>query len=153
MTKTSQLTEKFEKLCAESGMRMTGQRRAIASVLAKASDHPNVEEVHRRASAIDSRISLSTVYRTVRLFMDAGILERREFGDGRARYERAESEHHDHLIDVETGAVIEFHDEEIEKLQEAVARRLGYELTGHRLELYGRPLRRPLKKARKGGDE
>ncbi len=119
---------------------MTGQRRTIASVLADAQDHPDVEEVHRRAHAVDPRISLSTVYRTVKLLRDAGILERREFGDGRARYERAEGHHHDHLIDVETGDVIEFRDEEIERLQEIVARKLGYELTGHRLELYGRPL-------------
>lgn len=122
---------------------MTGQRRTILNVLAQAEDHPDVEEVFRRASAIDDRISLSTVYRTMRLFESAGLLERREFGGGRARYERAESHHHDHLIDVETGQVIEFRDEEIERLQEIVAQRLGYELTGHRMELYGRPLAKP----------
>jgi Fur family ferric uptake transcriptional regulator len=140
MPNTSPMTDKLQELCAEKGMRMTGQRRIIASVLAEAHDHPDVEEVYKRASAVDNRISLSTVYRTVKLLRDAGILERREFGDGRARYERVEDQHHDHLIDVETGAVIEFQDEEIERLQEIVARRLGYELTGHKLELYGRRL-------------
>ncbi|MDX2263592.1 MAG: Fur family transcriptional regulator [Hyphomicrobiales bacterium] len=142
MAKRSQTATRLEQLCAERGMRMTDQRRTIANVLAAADDHPNVEEVHKRAHALDNRISLSTVYRTVRLLKDAGILERREFGDGRARYERAEEEHHDHLIDIETGRVIEFHDDDIERLQEAIARRLGYELTGHKLELYGRPLHR-----------
>jgi Fur family ferric uptake transcriptional regulator len=131
---------RLERLCAEKGMRMTGQRRVIARILSDAEDHPDVEEVHRRASAKDSRISLSTVYRTVRLFEEAGILERHEFGDGRARYELAPREHHDHLIDVETGTVIEFRNEEIERLQEAIARELGYELIGHRLELYGAPV-------------
>jgi Fur family transcriptional regulator, ferric uptake regulator len=130
----------LEELCAAKGLRMTGQRRTILNVLTNAEDHPDVEEVFRRASAIDSRISLSTVYRTMRLFESAGLLERREFGGGRARYERAESTHHDHLIDTETGQVIEFRDEEIERLQEIIAERLGYELTGHRMELYGRPL-------------
>ncbi|MBI1386799.1 MAG: transcriptional repressor [Rhizobiales bacterium] len=119
-------------------MRMTGQRRAIARVLSQTKDHPDVEELHRRVTAVDARISLSTVYRTVRLFEENGILERHDFGAGRARYERATREHHDHLIDTETGTVIEFRDEEIELLQERVARRLGYELVGHRLELYGR---------------
>jgi Fur family ferric uptake transcriptional regulator len=130
----------LEELCAAKGLRMTGQRRTILSVLSKAEDHPDVEEVFRRASALDDRISLSTVYRTMRLFEGAGLLERREFGGGRARYERAESHHHDHLIDIETGQVIEFRDEEIERLREIVAKRLGYELTGHRMELYGRPI-------------
>lgn len=119
---------------------MTGQRRVIARILSDAADHPDVEEVHRRASAQDRRISLSTVYRTVRLFEEAGILERHEFGDGRSRYEEAPREHHDHLIDVETGRVIEFHSEEIEQLQEAIAKEHGFELIGHRLELYGTPL-------------
>lgn len=125
---------------------MTGQRQIIARILSEAEDHPDVEEVHRRANAIDNRISLSTVYRTVRLFEEAGILERHEFGDGRARYEQAPREHHDHLIDVDTGAVIEFHSEEIERLQESIARELGYKLIGHRLELYGVPLARKKKK-------
>ncbi len=118
-------------------MRMTEQRRVIASVLDGAADHPDVEEVYRRASAIDDRISIATVYRTVRLFEDAGILERHDFGDGRARYETAQDEHHDHLIDLQSGKVIEFKNEEIEKLQKAVARELGYRLVDHRLELYG----------------
>lgn len=129
---------RLEELCAQKGMRMTGQRRAIARVLSQTKDHPDVEELHRRVTAVDARISLSTVYRTVRLFEENGILERHDFGAGRARYERATREHHDHLIDTETGTVIEFRDEEIELLQERVARRLGYELVGHRLELYGR---------------
>lgn len=131
---------RLERLCREKGMRMTGQRRIIARILSDASDHPDVEEVHRRANEIDSRISLSTVYRTVRLFEEAGILERHEFGDGRARYEQAPREHHDHLIDVDSGSVIEFHSEEIERLQETIARDLGYKLIGHRLELYGVPV-------------
>jgi Fur family ferric uptake transcriptional regulator len=132
---------RLERLCAEKGMRMTGQRRTIAKVLSEAEDHPNVEEVHRRASARDPRISLSTVYRTVRLFESAGILDRHEFGDGRARYEATGHGHHDHLINVKTGEVIEFSNEQIEKLQEAVARELGFKLIGHRLELFGLPLK------------
>jgi Fur family ferric uptake transcriptional regulator len=132
---------RLERLCAQKGMRMTGQRRTIAKVLSEAEDHPNVEEVHRRASARDPRISLSTVYRTVRLFESAGILDRHEFGDGRARYEATGHGHHDHLINVKTGEVIEFSNEQIEKLQEAVARELGFKLIGHRLELFGLPLK------------
>ncbi len=131
---------KLEQLCAEKGMRMTDQRRIIARVLNDASDHPDVEEVLRRVNELDNKISLSTVYRTVRLFEDAGIIERHDFGDGRARYEQADTEHHDHLIDVKTGKVIEFQNEEIERLQEAVARELGYKLIDHKLELYGIPL-------------
>lgn len=127
----------LEKICIEKGMRMTEQRKVIASVLSDAEDHPDVEEVYRRAAAIDARISIATVYRTVRLFEDAGILERHDFGDGRARYEPAQDEHHDHLIDLQSGEVIEFKNEEIEKLQEIVARELGYKLVDHRLELYG----------------
>lgn len=122
-------------------MRMTDQRRIIARVLSDAEDHPDVEEVHRRASSIDDGISLSTVYRTVRLFEEAGILERHDFGEGRSRYEQVASEHHDHLIDLETGNVIEFRNEEIERLQERVARDLGYTLVGHKLELYATPLK------------
>lgn len=128
---------RLENLCAEKGMRMTDQRRVIARVLSDADDHPDVEEVYRRASAIDERISIATVYRTVRLFEDAGILEKHDFGDGRARYEQASEDHHDHLIDLQSGEVIEFRNEEIEKLQEFVARELGYRLVDHRLELYG----------------
>jgi Fur family ferric uptake transcriptional regulator len=138
-TATRQTT--LERLCAEKGMRMTGQRRIIARVLSEAEDHPDVEEVYRRANAQDKRISLSTVYRTVRLFEGAGILERHEFGDGRARYEQAGHGHHDHLINVATGEVIEFQNSEIERLQEAVARELGFSLIGHRLELFGTPIK------------
>jgi len=132
---------RLERLCRENGMRMTGPRRVIARVLSEADDHPDVEEVHRRASAADRNISLSTVYRTVRLFEEAGILERHEFGDGRARYEQAASEHHDHLIDMHSGRVIEFRNEQVEQLQEAIARELGFKLIDHRLELYGVPLK------------
>jgi Fur family transcriptional regulator, ferric uptake regulator len=136
---------RIARLCAEQGLRMTGQRRTIARVLSDAEDHPNVEEVHARAHKIDTRISLSTVYRTLRLFEQKGILARHAFGEGRRRYEDARREHHDHLIDVEAGQVIEFRSEEIEKLQERIARELGFELVGHRLELYGVPLKRAKK--------
>ena len=132
--------DRIEHLCAEKGMRMTDQRRVIARVLSMAKDHPDVEELHRRAVAIDSHISIATVYRTVRLFEEAGIIQRHDFQDGRSRYEEAPTEHHDHLIDVKSGRVLEFMDEEIEKLQESIARRLGYKLVGHKLELYGTPL-------------
>lgn len=125
-------------------MRMTEQRRVIAQVIADSEGHPDVEELYRRASAIDSRISIATVYRTVKLFEDAGILERREFRDGRARYEEASEEHHDHLIDLQSGEVVEFRNEEIERLQEIVARELGYRLVDHRLELYGVRLKKPV---------
>lgn len=134
--------DRLEKLCVDKGMRMTEQRRVIARVLSVSDDHPDVEEVHRRAAEIDPRISIATVYRTVRLFEEAGIIERHDFRDGRARYEEATDEHHDHLIDLQSGEVLEFHNEEIEKLQEAVARKLGYRLVDHRLELYGVPLDR-----------
>lgn len=123
--------------CEDKGLRMTGQRRIIAQVLEDSKDHPDVEELYARASAIDAGISIATVYRTVKLFEEAGILERLEFGDGRARYEDAERDHHDHLIDVQSGEVIEFVDPEIEALQEKIAAKLGYDLRGHRLELYG----------------
>ena len=142
MPKTATRQSRLERLCAEKGMRMTGQRRTIARVLSDAEDHPDVEEVYRRASAEDPRISLSTVYRTVRLFENKGILERHEFGDEkRARYEPAGHGHHDHLINVKTGEVIEFRNEQIERLQESVARELGFRLIGHRLELFGTPLK------------
>jgi Fur family transcriptional regulator, ferric uptake regulator len=124
------------------GLRMTGQRRTIAAVLDAADDHPHVEELHTRAVAVDAGISIATVYRTVKLFEEAGLLDRVEFGDGRARYEDAEREHHDHLIDMQSGEVIEFVDAEIEALQEKIAERLGYRLKGHRMELYGVPLKR-----------
>ena len=126
--------------CEAKGLRMTDQRRIVARVIGAADDHPDVEELYARASAIDPKISLATVYRTVKLFEEAGILERLEFGDGRARYEDAERDHHDHLIDITTGEVIEFNSPEIEFLQQAMADRLGYVLVGHRLELYARPL-------------
>ncbi|WP_293907603.1 Fur family transcriptional regulator [Phenylobacterium sp.] len=121
-------------------MRMTDQRRVIARVLSAAVDHPDVEELHRRAHAVDPHISIATVYRTVRLFEEAGIIDRLDFRDGRSRYEEHSDEHHDHLIDMKTGKVVEFVDEEIEALQEAIARKLGYRLVDHRLELYGMPL-------------
>jgi len=132
--------DRIEKLCVEKGMRMTEQRRVIARVLSEAHDHPDVEELHRRAHAIDPHISIATVYRTVRLFEEAGILTRHEFHGGRARYEEAGEAHHDHLIDMKTGKVVEFVDAEIEALQEAIARKLGYRLVDHRLELYGVPI-------------
>ncbi|MDI4656672.1 Fur family transcriptional regulator [Xanthobacter autotrophicus] len=130
----------IEEACLAKGMRMTEQRRIIARVLSGAQDHPDVEELHRRAVAIDDNISISTVYRTVKMLEDAGIIERHDFGDGRARYEQMPDEHHDHLIDLRSGHVIEFRSEEIEALQEAIARRLGFKLRGHRLELYAVPL-------------
>lgn len=128
--------------CEAKGLRMTGQRRVVAQVLEDSEDHPDVEELYARASAVDNGISLATVYRTVKLFEEAGILDKLEFGDGRARYEDAERDHHDHLIDINSGEVIEFVDSEIEALQEKIARKLGYELRGHRLELYGVPLKK-----------
>ena len=128
---------RIEQLCIEKGMKMTEQRRVIARVLSDAKDHPDVEEVYRRSSKVDPRISIATVYRTVRLFEEASILERLDFGDGRARYEEASEDHHDHLIDMQSGRVIEFHDEAIEELQRKIAAKYGYKLVGHRLELYG----------------
>lgn len=132
----------IEALCAERGLRITEQRRVIARVLSEADDHPDVEHVHQRAAVIDPRISIATVYRTVRLFEEAGILDRHDFGDGRARYEAAPEAHHDHLIDVETGKVIEFVDPELEALQRQIAEKLGYRLVDHRMELYGVRLER-----------
>ena len=126
----------LEQKCIQLGLKMTDQRRVIAQVLSDADDHPNVETVYQRANAIDDRISLATVYRTLRLFEEVDILERHDFGDGRARYEKADQDHHDHLIDVKSGKVIEFQNREIEQLQTAVAEKLGYKLVGHRLELY-----------------
>lgn len=131
------MTETIAERCAAKGLRLTEQRRVVADVLDAATDHPDVEELHLRASALDPRISIATVYRTVNLFEEAGIIERLEFGDGRARYEDAERDHHDHLIDMTTGEVIEFVDPEIEALQVKIAEKLGYRLKGHRLELYG----------------
>ncbi len=131
------MTDTIIDRCEAKGLRMTGQRRTIATVLEDADDHPDVEELYARASAVDPNISLATVYRTVKLFEEAGILEKLEFGDGRARYEDADREHHDHLIDLNSGEVIEFVDAEIEALQDKIAAKLGYDLKGHRLELYG----------------
>lgn len=128
--------------CEAKNLRMTEQRRVIARVLEDSADHPDVEELYARASAIDSGISIATVYRTVKLFEEAGILERLEFGDGRARYEDADRDHHDHLINIQTGEVIEFVDPEIEELQERIAAKLGYTLRGHKLELYGTPIKK-----------
>lgn len=136
--------DRIEKLCAEKGMRMTDQRRVIARILSVSHDHPDVEELHRRAAAVDPHISIATVYRTVRLFEESGILERHDFRDGRSRYEEVPEIHHDHLIDMKTGKVVEFVDPEIERLQQEIARRLGYRLVDHRLELYGVPADEPV---------
>lgn len=133
-------TSRLEQLCVEKGLKMTGQRRIIARVLSEADDHPDVEQVYRRAAEIDSKISIATVYRTVRLLEEASIITRHDFGDGRARYEEADEHHHDHLIDIKTGRVIEFQNPRIEALQDEIARELGYGLVGHRLELFGTPL-------------
>ncbi|NQU59737.1 MAG: transcriptional repressor [Rhodospirillales bacterium] len=137
---------RIERLCVDKGMKMTEQRRVIARVLSSAEDHPDVEEVYRRASELDPRISIATVYRTVRLFEEAGIIERHDFGDGRSRYEEAAGDHHDHLIDIQSGEVVEFQNEEIEQLQKKIAKQHGMKLVGHRLELYGVPLGRDDKK-------
>ena len=132
-----QQTIDIEQLCADRGLRITEQRRVIARVLSESDDHPDVEQLHRRAARIDPKISIATAYRTVRLFEEAGILDRHDFGDGRARYEAAPEAHHDHLIDVETGKVVEFVDPELEALQKIIAEKLGYRLVDHRMELYG----------------
>jgi Fur family transcriptional regulator, ferric uptake regulator len=137
----TEVEKSLEGFCVERGMRTTDQRRVIARVLESSADHPDVEELYRRSSAVDSRISISTVYRTVKLFEDAGIIERHDFRDGRSRYETVPDEHHDHLIDLKTGTVIEFHSPEIEALQERIAREHGFRLVDHRLELYGIPLK------------
>ena len=134
------MVSRLEQLCIDKGLKMTEQRRVVARVLSDAVDHPDVEQVYRRASKIDPHISIATVYRTVRLFEEANILARHDFGDGRARYEEMPSDHHDHLIDVQTGRVIEFRNEEIEKLQRFVASELGYKLIDHRLELFAVPI-------------
>ena len=133
------MDSRIERLCVERGLKMTGQRRVIARVLSDAEDHPDVEELYRRATALDRNISIATVYRTVRLLEEKGILERRDFGGGRARYEPTEHGHHHHLIDVESGHVIEFEDAEHERVLQAIANRLGFDLVSHRLELFGRP--------------
>lgn len=131
------MASQLERRCKEKGLKMTGQRRVIAQVLSDSDDHPDVETLHQRASRVDPRISIATVYRTVKLFEQANILTRHDFGDGRARYETVPREHHDHLIDIDSGQVIEFRDDEIERLQRDAAQALGYRLVGHRLELYG----------------
>ena len=136
---------RIEQLCAQKRLRMTGQRRVIARVLSAARDHPDVEEVYRRSNRVDARISLSTVYRTIKLFEGNGFLERHNFGASRGRYEETARRHHDHLIDIESGRVIEFRNEEIERLQERVARDLGFSLVAHKLQLYGVPIKRPRK--------
>lgn len=141
----------IEKLCVEKGMRMTDQRRVIARVLSDATNHPDVEDVYRRATKIDQGISIATVYRTVRLFQEAGILERHDFRDGRSRYEPVSEDHHDHLIDLDSGKVLEFHHEEIERLQRRIAEEMGFRLVDHRMELYGVPLDR--KERDKDGDK
>ena len=138
---------RLEELCVQKGLKMTEQRRVISRVLSEATDHPDVEQVYRRAVEIDPRISIATVYRTVRLFEEANVIERLDFGDGRSRFEENREEHHHHLIDLQSGEVIEFVNEELERLKERIARDLGYELIGHRLELYGIPTNRPAKQS------
>jgi Fur family ferric uptake transcriptional regulator len=137
------MVSRLEQLCIDKGLKMTDQRRVIARVLSEAEDHPDVEQVYRRATEIDPRISIATVYRTVRLFEEANILARHDFGDGRARYEEMPTDHHDHLIDLQTGRVIEFRNEEIERLQRLIADELGYQLVDHRLELFAVPRNKP----------
>lgn len=139
MTSTEKTTSRIEALCVERNMKMTDQRRVIARVLSDAKDHPDVEEVYNRSTAIDPNISIATVYRTVRMFEEAGILDKHDFGDGRSRYEEASDEHHDHLIDIQSGRVIEFLNDELEALKDKIAREHGFTLVGHRLELYGVP--------------
>ncbi len=134
------MTSRLEALCMEKGLKMTGQRRVISQVLSEADDHPDVEEVHRRAVQIDPRISIATVYRTMRLLEDAQVIERVDLGDGRARYEEATADHHHHLIDTRTGRIIEFASPELEAMKERIANELGYKIVGHRLEIYGVPL-------------
>lgn len=136
----NEMSSKIEQLCIEKGMKITDQRRVIASVISESTDHPDVEELYMRAARIDPRISIATVYRTVRLFEEAGIIAKHDFGDGRARYEETSEVHHDHLINIKSGEVIEFHSEEIELLQEKIAKELGFRLVGHRLELLGTPI-------------
>ena len=142
----SDIPTSIEQLCVEKGLKMTGQRRIIARVLSESNDHPDVELLHQRANSIDTGISIATVYRTVRLLEESGILTRHDFGDGRSRYEEVSDDHHDHLIDIDSGEVIEFTNEEIEKLQEEVAKTLGFRLVDHRLELFGVRLDKPNRK-------
>jgi len=150
MSKKTDIEQSLVEQCAARGLRMTEQRRTIAQIIQNAKNHPDVEELHRLASAIDSRISLSTVYRTLNLFKESGLVEKHDFKDGRARFEPIPDEHHDHLIDIRSGKVIEFRNEEIEAIQELIARRLGYRLVDHRLELYAVPID-PLKNPKGSG--
>jgi Fur family ferric uptake transcriptional regulator len=136
------MSSRLEQRCIEKGLKMTSQRRVIARVLSESDDHPDVELLHQRTQKVDPKISMATVYRTMRLFEEAGVIDKHDFGDGRARYEESGEDHHDHLIDMKTGKVIEFSNEEIEKLQHVVAEKLGYKLVGHRLELYCLPLKK-----------
>ena len=145
-TLMDQENHQLEQLCIERGMKMTEQRRIIARVLSNAKDHPDVEDLYQRSVELDPKISIATVYRTVRLFAEAGLLDKHDFGDGRSRYEQASDDHHDHLVDVQSGTIIEFHDEEVEHLQRQIAARLGYSLIGHRMELYGVKLKDTLNK-------
>ncbi|MGB4100842.1 MAG: Fur family transcriptional regulator [Alphaproteobacteria bacterium] len=131
------MISRLEKICVEKGLKMTEQRRVISRVLSEAHDHPDVEEVYRRSASLDPKISIATVYRTMRLFEEASVIERLDFGDGRARYEEARDDHHHHMIDVHTGEVIEFKDDELERIKVRIASELGYDLIGHKLELYG----------------
>lgn len=133
------MQSRIERICADKGLKMTDQRRTIAQVLSESVDHPDVDKVYQRAAELDPRISIATVYRTVRLFEEANILEKHDFGDGRARYEETSTNHHDHLINIKTGEVIEFYNSDIEALKEKIARELGYDLVDHRLELYAKP--------------
>lgn len=142
MARKTASADEIEEACRKAGLRMTAQRRLVARTLGEADDHPDVAELHRRAATHDDSISVATVYRTVRLFEEIGVIERHAFGDGRGRFEHRPAEHHDHLIDMVTGKVIEFRSEEIERLQAEIARRLGYRLVGHRLELYAEPIER-----------
>lgn len=145
MAQNEPIFSKIERLCIEKGLKMTGQRKIIAQIIARSNNHPDVDEIYREASAIDPKIGIATIYRTLRMFEEAGIVDRHDFRDGRARYEEASEQHHDHLIDIKNGDIIEFHNEEIEKLQEEVARKLGYQLVDHRLELFAIPLKQPRK--------
>jgi Fur family transcriptional regulator, ferric uptake regulator len=140
------MPSRLEQRCAEKGLKMTSQRRTIAQVLSESVDHPDVEMLYQRTQKVDPKIGMATVYRTVRLFEEAGVIDKHDFGDGRARYEETGEDHHDHLIDMKSGRVIEFTNEEIEKLQHLVAKNLGYELIGHRLELYCLPINKDIKK-------
>ena len=140
------MPETIEQKCISRGVKLTEQRKIIAKVMSESNDHPDVDDLYKRSVKLDPKISIATVYRTVRLFAEAGLLDRHDFGDGRSRYEQASDDHHDHLVDIQSGAIIEFHDEEVEELQRQIAARLGYSLIGHRMELYGVELKDVQKK-------